>query len=132
MVQGALNYLKEPLSEFLVSYGENDMANAEKVWTQQVQPVYNVIYGLGGYSRLHIHYKIATWIRGFVSHPFMRPPMPLPRMEEIKLIYKVIEKTGLSHISEAKLEETFSKGKHLPKEYIEKIINESKSVPVTR
>lgn len=46
MVQGALNFLKEPLSEFIVALEENNIEKAEAVWTKQVQPVYNIVYGL--------------------------------------------------------------------------------------
>lgn len=70
--------------------------------------------------------SIATWIRGFIPHPFMRPPMPLPRLEEIRMFYKVIEKTGLSHISESELERTYSKGKEIYRKYIEKEISRAR------
>src|SRR6185369_17702519 len=40
-------------------------------------------YVFSEFSRLHVRYKTAAWLRGFIPSPAMRPPMPRPRRAEI-------------------------------------------------
>ena len=47
-------------------------------------------------SRLHIRYKAAAWLRGFIDNPLMRPPMPRPRREEIETLYSLFRALDLS------------------------------------
>jgi dihydrodipicolinate synthase/N-acetylneuraminate lyase len=70
-------------------------------------PIHEYIYS--DHSRLHIRYKLATWIRGLIPHPFMRPPMPAPRRGEAETIFQIIMKTDLSQISRSEFEDTFHK-----------------------
>ena len=49
-------------------------------------------------GRLHVRYKVATWLRGLIPNPFMRPPMPDPRQIEIDTIYALLQAAGLSVI----------------------------------
>lgn len=114
-VQGAYNFNMESLVQHSMAWEEGDMARAKQIWNTQVMPVHEYIYA--DYSRLHIRYKLATWIRGLVTHPFMRPPMPEPRWEEADRIYEIIGRTGLSHISRSDFEETLRRKKAILKSF---------------
>ena len=46
----------------------------------------------------HIRYKVGAWLRGFISNPMMRPPMPKPGKEEIQRLYELLSNAGLSVI----------------------------------
>lgn len=105
----------ESLVQHSVAWEEGDMARAKQIWNTQVMPVHEYIYA--DYSRLHIRYKLATWIRGLVTHPFMRPPMPEPRWEEADRIYEIIGRTGLSHISRSDFEETLRRKEAILKSF---------------
>src|SRR5262249_62390909 len=50
------------------------------------------------YSRLHVRYKLATYLRGLIPSPFMRPPQPEPRKEEVSVLAELLKKTGLGVI----------------------------------
>lgn len=62
-------------------------------------------YVYSEFSRLHVRYKAATWLRGFISNPFMRPPMPKPRKEEVQRLTEVLSNAGLSVIDNVKIKE---------------------------
>lgn len=52
-------------------------------------------------GRLHIRYKTATWLRGLIPNPFMRPPMPRPRQVEIDTLYGLLQALRLPLIDRA-------------------------------
>ena len=52
----------------------------------------------------HIRYKVGAWLRGFISNPFMRPPMPKPRKEEVRKLYELLSNVGMSVIDRAEVE----------------------------
>lgn len=106
-VQGEFNAIKEALVEHQLAWEKGDIARAMKIWNEQVAPV-NDFLNAGNAFRLHIRYKISTWIRGLIPHPFMRPPMPPVRPEEAETLFKIIDKTGLGHISRSEFERTFA------------------------
>jgi dihydrodipicolinate synthase/N-acetylneuraminate lyase len=45
-----------------------------------------------------VRYKVATWLRGLIDRPLMRPPMPAPRTEEIDTIRDLLKQTGIAVI----------------------------------
>lgn len=47
-------------------------------------------------GRLHVRYKVAVWLRGLISSPVMRAPMPKPRLAEIEMIKDSLLKANLS------------------------------------
>jgi len=118
-VSGGLNFMKEPIVEHLLAWQAGDMKKVKKIWSEQVIPINSAVYD--DHSRLHIHYKIATWIRGFIPHPFMRPPMPPPRLDEIEIIFKAIDKAGLSHISRSELNRTYATKKKVLESFWKKL-----------
>jgi dihydrodipicolinate synthase/N-acetylneuraminate lyase len=103
-VQGVLNFLHEPQFAHRAAWAQGDMAEVKRIYTEQILPVNRSVYE--DTSRLHIRYKLATWIRGRLPHPFMRPPMPLPRHEEAVALYEVMSKAGLASISRELIDET--------------------------
>jgi dihydrodipicolinate synthase/N-acetylneuraminate lyase len=96
-VQGYYNYGKEPAIEHALAWQRGDLAAAKRIYTEQIVPVREYLYSDS--SRLHIRYKIAAWLRGRCSHPFMRPPMPPPRREEAETMYGLLQQSRLSIIS---------------------------------
>ena len=110
-VQGAYNFNKEGMVEHTLAWRDRDMARVKKIFNEQVMPVHEFIYE--DFSRLHVRYKIAAWIRGLVSHPFMRQPMPPPRREEAERCYEVLKKTGQSIVGREEFEMTFARQKEI-------------------
>ena len=94
------------MTEHMLAWRKKDLDRVEEIWSKQM-PLLEYVYG--NESRLHIRYKLATWIRGLMPHPFMRPPMPPPRKEEAERILTMIENSGMSHISRSEFEETLER-----------------------
>jgi hypothetical protein len=44
---------------------------------------------------------VATWLRGLIDLPFMHPPVPKPRQQEVLTIREHLTHAGLSVIPEA-------------------------------
>ncbi|MGH7766377.1 MAG: hypothetical protein ACREQP_02895, partial [Candidatus Binatia bacterium] len=44
--------------------------------------------------------KTATWLRGLIPSPFMRPPQPQPRKEEARSLTELLRKSGLNVIAD--------------------------------
>jgi dihydrodipicolinate synthase/N-acetylneuraminate lyase len=66
-------------------------------------------YVYDDYSRLHIRYKIATWMRGFMPEPFMRPPQPVAMKSEVKELHRLMKKMGADIIDEAEIKRVSDK-----------------------
>ncbi|HEY4277820.1 MAG TPA: dihydrodipicolinate synthase family protein [Conexibacter sp.] len=107
-VQGSYNFMKEAQVSHRLAWDRGDIEEARRIFVDQIVPIRGAVYA--DHSRLHLRYKLATWIRGNVSHPFMRPPMPRPRREEAELLYDVFERSGLSVISRDELERVLAQG----------------------
>lgn len=100
-VSGSWNYAPELMLEHILAWRKGDFKKALKIWNSGLAEIQEYVYS--EFSRLHIRYKTATWLRGFISNPFMRPPMPKPRKEEIQKLKEVLSKAGLSVISDDKI-----------------------------
>eukprot|EP01036_Dinobryon_divergens_P048699 gene48699-65307_t len=81
--------------DHLDAWDQRDIDTACKVWNGGLVQLHEYIADMG---RLHVRYKVATWLRGLIPNPFMRPPMPSPRQIEIDTIYDLLVKAGLSVI----------------------------------
>ena len=46
-------------------------------------------------GRLHVRYKVATWLRGLIDSPLMRAPMPRPRPEEIRTLARLMTASNI-------------------------------------
>jgi dihydrodipicolinate synthase/N-acetylneuraminate lyase len=101
-LSGFWNFAPEPMLEHLAAWDANDAERARKIWDGGLCELHEYVADMG---RLHIRYKTAAWLRGFIPNPFMRPPMPKPKQEEIDTLWRLMTQMGLSVIdlSEAKL-----------------------------
>ncbi len=106
-VQGSWNWDKEAYYALAEAKEKNDLAEVGKVLSRQIIPLWEYIYEGG--TRIHVRYKLATWLRGLISHPFMLPPMGPPTREEAETLYRIIEKSGLSLISRDEFENVLAK-----------------------
>ncbi|KAH8810624.1 dihydrodipicolinate synthase/N-acetylneuraminate lyase [Xylogone sp. PMI_703] len=101
-VTGSFNYALEPMIAHIKAWRANDISQARKIWDGGLAELHEYVYE--HYGRLHIRYKTATWLRGVVDSPFMRPPMPKPRKEEVATIYKLLSRMDVSIISQEDME----------------------------
>lgn len=101
-VTGSFNYALEPMIEHIKAWRANDIDQARKIWDNGLAELHEFVYEHHG--RLHIRYKTATWLRGIIKSPFMRPPMPKPRKEEIITLYQLFSRLNVSLISKADME----------------------------
>jgi len=101
-VSGSWNYAPEPMLDHIIAWQKGDLKKARRIWDSGLAEIQEYVYS--EFSRLHIRYKTATWLRGFISNPFMRPPMPKPRKEEIQRLREVLSNAGLSVIERKRVE----------------------------
>ncbi|WP_336024127.1 dihydrodipicolinate synthase family protein [Halobellus salinisoli] len=102
-ISGSLNYALEPMLEHYLAWKRGDVAEATEIWEGGLRDLHEYIYAENK-TRLHPRYKVATWLRGFISHPYMRPPMPAPSAEEVERIDELLRNTGLETIDTAERE----------------------------
>lgn len=100
-VSGSWNYAPEPMLDHIVAWRNGNLDEARRIWDSGLAEIHEYVYS--EFSRLHIRYKTATWLRGFISNPFMKPPMPKPRKEEVKRLSEVLSNAGLSVIDSEKI-----------------------------
>lgn len=95
-VTGSFNYAMEPMIDHINAWKGKDIDEASRIWNGGLENLQHYVYS--EYSRLHIRYKAATWLRGLIPLPFMRLPMPKPKKEEIKTLKDLLKGAGLSVI----------------------------------
>ena len=95
-VTGSFNYAMEPMIDHINAWKGKDIDEASRIWNGGLENLQHYVYL--EYSRLHIRYKAATWLRGLIPLPFMRLPMPKPKKEEIKTLKDLLKGAGLSVI----------------------------------
>lgn len=100
-VSGSWNYVPESMLEHILAWRREDLKEARRIWDSGLAEIQEFVYS--DFSRLHIRYKTATWVRGFISNPFMRPPMPKPRKAEVETFVKLFNKADLSVIDDEKI-----------------------------
>jgi dihydrodipicolinate synthase/N-acetylneuraminate lyase len=89
-VSGSWNYGLEPMLDHIEAWRANDIVSARRLWVQGgLRDLHEYIYS--DYSRLHLRYKIAAWLRGLIPSCRTRPPMPQPKPEEIATIARLLE-----------------------------------------
>jgi dihydrodipicolinate synthase/N-acetylneuraminate lyase len=64
----------------LAAWDSNDIEKARRIWDSGLVQLHEYVADMG---LLHIRYKTAAWLRGFIPNPFMRSPMPKPKQPEI-------------------------------------------------
>lgn len=97
-LSGSYNYAMEPMMAHLGAWQERDLAEACRIWNSGMAELHSYVYS--DYSRLHVRYKTATWLRGLIPSPFMRPPQPEPRKVEVETLHNLIQKANLSAIDD--------------------------------
>jgi 4-hydroxy-tetrahydrodipicolinate synthase len=100
-VSGSWNYAPEPMLDHINAWREGNFKEALRIWNSGLEELQG--YVGSELSRLHVRYKVAAWLRGFISHPFMTPPVPRPQKEEVQILKEFFSKMGLSIIDEARI-----------------------------
>jgi 4-hydroxy-tetrahydrodipicolinate synthase len=91
----------EPMIEHINAWKRKDPEDASRIWKGGLADLHEYVYG--DYSRLHVRYKIATWLRGLIPLPFMRPPMPKPKKEEVLKLQSLLTQAKLAVIPELEM-----------------------------
>lgn len=92
-ISGSFNYAMEPMLAHIEAFDRLDLLEARKIWNGGMARLHEYVYAEPG--RLHVRYKIATWLRGLIDSPLMRAPMPRPRSEEIVTLSRLMTAAGL-------------------------------------
>ena len=100
-VTGSFNYALEPMIDHLVAWRKGDFKDALRIWDSGLGALQEFVYS--DYSRMHIRYKAATWLRGHISNPFMKPPLPKPQKNEIQILRELLINAGVSVIDNSKV-----------------------------
>lgn len=101
-VSGSWVYALEPMLDHIDAWKANDVDKARQIWNEGgLSELHDYIYS--DYSRLHLRYKIAAWVRDLIPSPLARAPMPRPKADEIKIIYALMKGAGIPVIPESQL-----------------------------
>lgn len=88
-VSGSWNYALEPMLDHIEAWRADDIRRARRIWTAGgLRDLHEYIYA--DYSRLHLRYKIAARLRGLIPSCRTRPPMPVPKPEEIDTLSRLL------------------------------------------
>lgn len=104
-VTGSFNYAMEAMIDHIEAWRRGDLETARRIWTSGLDELHEYVYS--EYSRLHVRYKTACWLRGLIEEPFMRPPQPKPKLEEVRRLRELLARTGLRVIGEEASERIF-------------------------
>lgn len=80
-VTGSWNYAQQAMFEHIQAWNRGDLVTAQKVWEGGLAQLQE--YAYSDYSRLHIRYKVARWLRGAIDSPAMRAPLPRPLQDVV-------------------------------------------------
>ena len=92
-ITGSWNYGMEPMLAHMAAWDSNDAQAARALWNEGLAELQEYIYSEPG--RLHVRYKVAAWLRGWIDSPVMRPPMPTAKSEEIATIAARLAACGI-------------------------------------
>lgn len=93
---GAWNYAPEAMMDHILAWRRGDVKQATEIWNGGLAQLHEYVFS--EMSRLHVRYKVAAWLRGFIDNPSLRPPMPKPRLSEIETLYELLGELGVSRI----------------------------------
>jgi dihydrodipicolinate synthase/N-acetylneuraminate lyase len=106
-LSGSFCYAMEPMVDHITAWKNQDLGEAKRIWKSGLEDLqYYIDFEIG---RLHVKYKVATWLRGMFPLPFMRRPSPWPTKEEVTTIRRLMIKTGLNVISEEECDHVLAK-----------------------
>ncbi|VCU69572.1 4-hydroxy-tetrahydrodipicolinate synthase [Pigmentiphaga humi] len=97
-MSGYWNYALEPMLDHMEAWDEGNAEKAAKIWNGSLLQLQEAV---SDRSRLHIRYKVATWLRGLIPTPYMRAPLPVPRQQEIDMLHAALQASGLSVIDKS-------------------------------
>ena len=106
-VSGSFAYAMEAMADHITAWKSGDLAKACEIWKNGLDHLQTYVYS--DFSRLHIRYKVAAWLRGIMPEPFMRPPMPKPSQEEARTLRTLLGTCGLSLIDEKDMKAVMAK-----------------------
>jgi len=95
-VSGSFNYALEPMAKHMDAWKKHDVVEATRIWHSGLEYLHEFLYV--PINRLHVRYKVAAWLRGFIPNPFMRPPLSRPRQSEVNTLKDRLIKCGISVI----------------------------------
>ncbi|MEM4382755.1 MAG: dihydrodipicolinate synthase family protein [Candidatus Caldarchaeum sp.] len=98
-VSGSFNYALEHMFQHINAAKSDNLVLAKRIWHSGLSDLHEYIYS--DYSRLHVRYKVATWLRGLIPSPVMRPPMPPPKIDEVRTLTSFFQKMGVKIINNA-------------------------------
>jgi 4-hydroxy-tetrahydrodipicolinate synthase len=93
---GALNYGLDLMLEHIAAWRAGDLERARQLWDGGLAQLHEYVYA--DHARLHVRYKVATWLRGWIGSPRMRPPLPEPRRAEVTNLAQLLRACGVSVI----------------------------------
>jgi 4-hydroxy-tetrahydrodipicolinate synthase len=105
-VTGALCYALEPMIEHIGAWRRGDVSAANRIWQGGLAELHEYVYA--EWTRLHIRYKIAAWLRGVVNTPLMRPPLPKPEVAEIVRLRELLARLGCAMIEAGEVDRTIA------------------------
>lgn len=106
-LSGAYCYAMEPMLEHIKAWENLDVKKSREIWDSGLAKLQEYVYS--EYSRLHIRYKTATWLRGLIPNPWMRPPLPKPTQDEVQTLYKLLKDCKLNVIDKKELDYVLNK-----------------------
>jgi dihydrodipicolinate synthase/N-acetylneuraminate lyase len=98
-VSGSWNFAMEPMLEHIEAWRRGDVVKAREIWDAGLAELQEYVYSEP--ARMHVRYKVATYLRGLIASPLPRLPMPEPRPEEIETLRKLLVRANLPVIADA-------------------------------
>jgi len=108
-VCGGFCYSMEHMIDHIEAWKNNDLSEARRIWNAGLSQVQDYVYS--DYSRLHVRYKVGAWLRELVPTPYMRAPQPLPKVEEISEMQRLLTVLGVEVISDEKVQQVIAEVK---------------------
>lgn len=106
-VTGSFCYGMEPMIDHINAWRQKDIDLARKIWHSGLAKLHYYIYFDA--ARLHTKYKVAAWLRGLIPSPFMRPPQPKPKKEEVQKLRTLLLEAGMTAIPEKETNDVIEK-----------------------
>lgn len=91
---GSFAYALAPMIEHIQAWSDGKVERATELWLGGLAELHEFVYS--DYSRLHIRYKLASWLAGEISSPLMRDPIPGPSASEAQRLQTLLSAVGVS------------------------------------
>lgn len=83
-------------TKLYAAYKAGDLETARRI-AENGKAISDVIYGIRigrSFTYFHYRFKVASWMLGYISNPYMRLPQVPPPADEIQMIYDALIKAG--------------------------------------